>query len=503
MQRRIGLKARFIGLILVIMTVMFGSLAVILLRTNTNNLRSDLTDRSKAFAALATTPIGNTYLTYRDSGTILIAQQITNFRKLDENVQSIAIADTTGQIVYSPNKQAPPITTAQAEAFDPVYLYNDTGTISRIIYPLIEADGRHRYAVVYDISSESVDAAVSSLARSILLFTAMGLLASAVITYLLINIFFLIPIKRLRDQAIVISSGYYNEQIKETRRDEIGDLARSVRQMADSLRADIEKLKEVDQIKSEFMMIASHNLRTPLTAISGYVDMAKSQTTDDRVLKMLQAIEASSQRLTVFAEDLLTISSIETGQGVMGRKESIAIAPFVSEIGNDAASLTKDKSIRFNADVSDIDSRIMGSRVHLRGAIWNLLENAVKFTPEGGQVTLGLSQDADEIRIRITDTGTGISPEEVGKLFTKFHRGTSTEVYNYDGVGIGLYVTKLIIDEHKGHLRVDSQPGKGSTFTIVLPVAGDAEPAAGSDTAQQREPGSKPGQDAKQIQKDK
>ncbi|MDB5182109.1 MAG: hypothetical protein JWP13_872 [Candidatus Saccharibacteria bacterium] len=449
---------------------MFGTIAVILLRTNTASLHENLQARSTAFAALATTPIGNTYLTYRDSGTLLITQQITHFKELDSNIAAVAVIDTEGNVKYNPNGDAKPITPEQAQTFEPIYLYGPSGAIERIIYPFIENDGRHRFVIAYDISSKSVDAEVMALTRSIVIDSILGLIVSAIVTYLLINQSFLKPLKRLRDQAIVISSGNYAVEIPHTRKDEIGDLGRSVNQMAESLKTDILKLKEVDQIKSEFMMIASHNLRTPLGIINGYLELAQSQALSDELRGMLKSIEANSQRLGIFAEDLLIISGIESGQKIF-RTSRMPIDDLLPTLAKEFLVLAQEKNITLQTTIETTKTEIYGSRPHLRAAIWNILDNALKFTPENGQIKLNVKRVGDNIQIGIEDTGIGIAPEEISKLFTKFHRATSTLSYNYEGTGIGLYVTKLIITEHKGTIAVDSTPGKGSTFTIILPIA--------------------------------
>jgi signal transduction histidine kinase len=480
MSRRIGLKARFICLILIIMTAMFTTIAVVLLQNNTSSLRENLQTRSKAFAALATTPVGNAYLTYHESGTVMITQQITSFKQLDDNITSIAVVDTTGRILYNPSGRSKPITAEQAQTFEPIYQYDKNNIISRIIYPFIETDGRHRYAVVYDVSSKSIDTALASLTQAIIIQALLGLAVSAIITYLLVNQIFLKPIKRLRDQAIVISSGHYDEQITAKRKDEIGDLARSVNQMADSLKADIHKLQEVDQIKSEFMMIASHNLRTPLMIINGYLDMAKTQALSGELRDLLSSIEANSQRLGIFAEDLLVISGIESGKKIF-TPERIRIDDMLTAMSKDFKVLAKDKQLSFSSRIDDTGSEIDGSTPHLRGAIWNLLENALKFTPENGTIELSLTKVGDNLQISVKDSGIGISPDEMSRLFTKFHRGTSTLVYKYEGTGIGLYVTKLLINEHRGTVTVDSTPGKGSTFTITLPIATGTTETQSSD----------------------
>jgi signal transduction histidine kinase len=471
----LSLRARFIGFILVLLMVMFSVIAGILLRTNTTSLRDNLSARSKAFAALATTPIGNTYLTYRDSGTLLISQQVTHFTELDSNIVAIAVSDTTGKLVYNPGNTRP-ITAAQAETFEPLYIYDSNQIIKRIVYPFIETDGRHRYAIVYDISGNAVQQAILRQVRAIILYSLVGLILSAVITYLLVNQLFLKPIKRLRDQAILISSGYYNSEISEGRNDEIGDLARSVKQMAGSLRTDIEKLTEVDKLKSEFMMIASHNLRTPLTAISSYVDMAQGIATDKQLKEMLGSISASSKRLQTFAEDLLTISGIEAGQQTM-QSDRIVLDDMLHGVAREFKVLSDEKKIELIDQIQLNHGEVFGSKVHLRGAVWNLLENALKFTQSGGKIYLEATQDEKYITIKVRDTGIGIETEEMGKLFTKFHRGTDTLKYNFDGTGVGLYVTKLVINQHKGTISAESEAGKGATFTIKLPLAPSASPA--------------------------
>ena len=470
MKHRFGLKSRFIGLILALLAVIFGVIVLVLVQNNTGALRQDLYARSNAFAALATKPIGSTYLTYQDTGTVLISKQINNFTSLDANVINVSIVDGSGAIRYKLADNVAPVSAGDAASFVPVYIYTKAHTLNRIIYPYVEDGGLHRYAVVYDISSAAIDEAIARLVRSILLYSGIGLIVSAVVTYLLVNWLFLNPIKLLRDKALIISSGQYAQAIPHDRNDEIGDLAVSVNQMADNLKADINKLKEVDQIKSEFMMIASHNLRTPLTLINGYLDMVKTQALSQELRRMLSSIEANSQRLGIFAEDLLIISSIEDGQKIF-TPERMELNSTVKGIADEFATLTKDKKISLKVDIQKTVIEIMGSKPHLRGAIWNLLENALKFTEPKGKIGLSVKQVGDNVQISISDTGTGISPEEVAKLFTKFHRGTSTLVYDYEGNGIGLYVTKLIIKEHAGTIAVDSTVGIGSTFTVILPVA--------------------------------
>ncbi|MDB5166217.1 MAG: hypothetical protein JWM37_289 [Candidatus Saccharibacteria bacterium] len=470
MKLRFGLQQRFIALIITLMTLIFGVMALVLLRHNVESLRSDLLERSKAFTALATKPIGSAYVTYKDSGTILVNEQIADFTSLDSSITNIAVVGLDGVVTYSYDGPSQSITAEQAQSFNPINIYADSGQIKRIIYPYIDEGGMHKYAVVYDISSASIDKAVGTLALAIIGYSLLGLLLSGIVTFIFIDRFFLRPIRRLRDQAMVIAAGQYDSPIPHGRADEIGDLANSVNQMAQNLKMDIQKLKEVDQIKSEFLMIASHNLRTPLSVINGYVEMAKSQALSVELQKMMNSIEANSQRLGVFAEDLLVISNIESGQEIF-HKQPIIVDHLLDTIIPEFQNLAEEKNLHFEVKRELTDSEVYGSATHLTSAVWNLLDNALKFTKEDGLIELGLQRVGDAIQITVRDTGIGIPTSEFDKLFTKFHRGTSTMTYNYEGTGIGLYITKLIVEEHQGTITVNSVEGSGSTFTIRLPIA--------------------------------
>lgn len=482
MHLRLGLQTKFIGLILALLTLIFAIITIILIRNDTMSLRADLQDRSKAFATLATSQIGNAYATYQDSGTYLIGKQISTFQALDPTISDVTVVSLTGDVLYSTESAHETVNATDASSFNAVYKYTN-GTISQIIYPYIGPNGIHSYAIVYDVSSTEINQSVRSLAQSILIDGIIGLVISAAVISYLVNRWFLLPIKRVRDTAMIIAAGNYAEAISQDRTDEIGDLAGSVNHMAESLKADIQKLKEVDEIKSEFMMIASHNLRTPLTIINGYVSMAKSWAISTELKSMLESIEANSQRLGMFAEDLLTMSSIEAGKSIFVM-EKTTVKQIMGHVAEEFKTLTDEKLRNFTANITTEDIELTASPAHLRSAIWNLLDNALKFTGPHGQITLSVQRVGSDLQISVSDNGTGIAPEEMGKLFTKFHRGTSTLTYDYEGTGIGLYITKQIVTAHHGTITVDSTPDKGATFIITIPLT----PASATTEAAQTTP---------------
>ena len=228
------------------------------------------------------------------------------------------------------------------------------------------------------------------------------------------------------------------------------------------------KLKETDKIKTEFVMLTSHNLRTPLTVIEGNVELLENTHLDENQNKMLSDLKISTKRLGVFVEDLLTISSIESGQKLTMQKVELSkvVEPLLREA--DELSIATHNRLEVQANMLE-NIWFNASESRLKAALRNVIDNAFKFTNHG-IVIVTVGSLADKIIIKVQDSGIGISSKELPELFTKFHRATDTLEFNYEGKGIGLYLTKLIVEEHKGTIEVKSQEGQGTTVTIEIPL---------------------------------
>lgn len=471
-MKRFGLRAKFLLLLSILLIFIFSIVALVLVRQSEASLRGDLERQSKSFASLSIKPIGDAFLLYKDSGHIRILQQMQKFLDLNPDVIQIDIVNTAGQNQFSSNDKSKIVSVLPelAASFEPKYIFNDNHELTQIIQPYSEDFGAHRYSMVFLISNQRVNDRVAQVAKVILLISIAAFAVSLLLAYLLINVFFLKPLRLVSVSALEISRGNFAKQIEVRRDDEIGDLANAVDKMASSLKADIEKLQESDKLKNEFLMITSHNLRTPLSIMSGYLEMSKGMVLSEPVKKLINTISANMVRLNTFAEDVLTVSTLESGQLVI-TKERTALRPVIDQVAKEFELLAPQKKLVFiyQNDLKDEAANI--SKPHFRSALWNLLDNSYKFTPETGQIILHTTLVDGQIEISINDTGIGIEPQEIPRLFTKFHRGTSTLKYDYEGIGIGLYLTKLIIDHHQGHIKVESSVNKGSTFTIVLPPA--------------------------------
>lgn len=467
----IGLRTKFVLLVSLLLAAIFSAFALFLISNNTKTLRSNLFEEARSFAVLATEPIGNTFAIYKDSGTGKIEQEIRETAGLNESIVNIALIDVAGNVQYSlQSDQEIEVTTQEAAAFDPIYKNNENGALSTIIYPYFEASGAHRYSVVYMVSDEQIEENIRLERMSSLAFAIFALIITGTSIYLLINLLIIRPVESVSRQAEIISGGNLDQQIEVRSNDEIGNLSSSVNRMAESLKKNIAELKEIDKVKSEFMMITSHNLRTPLTIISGYMENADRYSKDpDMQAKIIDKISASIKRLEMFAEDVLTISRFELGEQDKS-VETIELKPFLQRITDEFRTNAESKKITFSADINLDNLTLQASAPHLRSAIWNLLDNALKFTNEGGTINVTSYQKEDKVYIAVKDSGIGISKSELPKLFTKFHRGTSTLTYNFGGTGIGLYASKVMIENYGGTIDASSEEGEGSTFTIVLPT---------------------------------
>ena len=234
------------------------------------------------------------------------------------------------------------------------------------------------------------------------------------------------------------------------------------------------EIEETDRLKDEFITIASHHLRTPITAISGYLDYLlgkRGKITSEEQKSFLDHIKTNNERLASLVNELMTISSLEKG--------TVRIIPYltslediISESVNEFASFAGERrvEIKFSKLPNLPDLNI--DPLKLKEAIQNIIGNAIKFNKPGGTVTIEISQNQNEIEARIIDTGIGIEQSEIGNLFQKF---TKVKGGRSEGVGLGLYVTKLIIEAHGGKIWLKSQLGKGTTAYFTLPIPENKE----------------------------
>ena len=231
------------------------------------------------------------------------------------------------------------------------------------------------------------------------------------------------------------------------------------------------KVEDLSRLKDEFLSIASHELRTPVTSIKGYTQLAKMlikendlNTSEEYLDIALDQIDRMSRLIL----ELLDVSRIETGRLEI-RREPIAWAHFVRDVVHRHHTAVSDR--RFHVSVPNDGKIVTGDRDRLEQVLGNLLENAVKYSPDGSDITVTVEDKGDSFVTAVCDRGIGIPADELGQVFERFHRGRQVSSTNYGGLGLGLYITKQIIERHGGTIWVESREGQGTTFYFSLPVA--------------------------------
>jgi len=232
---------------------------------------------------------------------------------------------------------------------------------------------------------------------------------------------------------------------------------------------DVTQLEAVARMRRDFIANVSHELKTPLTVISGFIETLQELDLDERqrerFLRLMQEQSSSMQRLV---QDLLTLSALESEQNALA-EDAFAIVPLLLQVSADAKALSQGQH-EVQLDIVDA-AMVTGSRDELASAFGNLVSNAVRYTPAGGAITLRWRVADDGIGVfAVTDSGIGIAPEHLPRLTERFYRVDRSRSRATGGTGLGLAIVKHVLLRHQAELAIASEPGKGSTFSVRLPA---------------------------------
>jgi len=230
---------------------------------------------------------------------------------------------------------------------------------------------------------------------------------------------------------------------------------------------DITYLKEMDRMRSEFVHTVSHDLRSPLTSVIGYTELIeRSGTLNENQRDFLSRIQDSVQHITSLINDLLDLGSIEAGLDT--RREYVQLEGILRYTLDMLQGQIKAKRLKVQTDLAPSLPALRANPVRLRQVLDNVVGNAIKYSNHGGEVTISIKAEDEQLILQVTDNGPGIATGDQPHIFDKFYRGTNTKE---EGSGLGLAIVKTIVDAHQGRIWVESTPGKGSSFFIVLPVS--------------------------------
>jgi signal transduction histidine kinase len=362
------------------------------------------------------------------------------------------------------NGKVPPVPVErvlrQADAFA-TSLTADLGRLAR------QTRARTDALVAADHSSfsRSRDLLIGVGAGSLLLAFALGLLLSwSVVT----------PLRRTEERLIEIGAGDFSGRLDVANRDEIGRLAARVNSTSDELQRVYQELEVASQHKSDFLATMSHELRTPLNAIIGFSDVLQEQMfgeLNERQLAYVDDVLAAGKHLLSLINDVLDLAKIEAGRMELDLSEVA-----VPEILRSAVSLHSERASRQGVDLSlttePEEITITADERRLRQVVFNLVSNAVKFTPAEGRIDISARSEDGRVEIAVADTGPGIASEDRETIFEEFEQTAAGR--QAEGTGLGLPLSRKLVELHGGRLWVESEIGRGSTFRFTLPLEQEA-----------------------------
>ena len=277
---------------------------------------------------------------------------------------------------------------------------------------------------------------------------------------------------------VLVFTGHKNQLTARLHIEAMQESYRELQEKNRQLEASYSALKELDRLKSNFIATMSHELRTPLTSVIGYSEMMLEGlggplTSEQR--EYLGIIMEKGENLLQLITSILDISKIEAG-----RTRLVIAEVDVGQVLRDAVAtvlpLARKKGVKVVWEPSPLP-RIHCDRDKVRQCIVNLVNNAVKFTPAGGQITVDARPlQGERVALQVADTGIGIAPDHLARVFDVFYQVDGSSTREYGGAGLGLAIVKSYVEAHGGEIKVESAPGKGSTFTVVLPVRAAAGP---------------------------
>jgi heavy metal sensor kinase len=323
------------------------------------------------------------------------------------------------------------------------------------------------YEVLASVRPVEVDAALAAFTRTLLFAIPATAVLAAGFGFLLIRRM-LKPVNVITRTARDIQEKDLSRRIEVEGNDELGKLAATLNQT-------FERLQKAFQRERQFTSDASHELRTPLSIMQSEATLAlKKDRSKEEYRKSLLFISQEITHMSSIINKLLVLSRIDNGKENLCYSRT-GLSELLSDLAADIEVLCEEKTIHFKADLQG-DVFLDGDEVKLRELFLNLLDNAIKFTPSGGSISLTLISNEEQAVVSVSDNGIGMSEEHLPHIFERFYRIDKTPSTENTGSGLGLAICRHIAELHRGQIQVKSAAGAGSTFRVFLPVAGSVPP---------------------------
>ncbi len=324
-------------------------------------------------------------------------------------------------------------------------------------------------AVTISVPLKGIEETIAQISRLTLYSGIIGVIIAGVFAFSLSKTL-VRPLQKINRAALDMAAGNFSCKIKEESEDEIGGLIRTFNYSVEQVEKNLEEQKRLDKLRRNLVANVSHELKAPLASVRGYSELMLDGLIDQAEKeKYLKVILDNSVHLSRLVDDLLILSHLESGQLSL-EQEEISVDNLANWSLESVFPRGEAKGIKLSLEIQQSLPILKGDQHRLHEVLINLLENAITFTPEGGEVRLIIYKKDSQLVMEVQDTGCGIDDEELQNIFDRFYKVDKSRRRSAKGSGLGLAISKQLVELHKGKIEVESCPGKGSIFRVLLPI---------------------------------
>ena len=348
--------------------------------------------------------------------------------------------------------------------------FSDTlGVNMKYVAVRVDQGDRTLGVIRFALPLSRVQPEIRIIYRVVLFGTIAAVIIALIVAYF-VSRSITLPIRQMKETAQQIAKGDFDRRVRIKSKGELGELAESLNTMADELQQKMENLKRLDRVRTDFVANVSHELKTPLTLIKGYIETLQNEEIDDREKsdKFISIIKKHSDRLGYMIDDLLSLSELELSRDCVNRIE-FDLKEVVNEISLGFGRALAEKKQTLSVNTKGDDFSIRADRNKIEQVFANLIDNAIKYTKESGLIDILLCDQGRTIDVTVQDNGIGIPKEHRDRVFERFYRVDKARSRDLGGTGLGLSIVKHIILAHNGKITIESELNKGTKVSVTLP----------------------------------
>jgi two-component system phosphate regulon sensor histidine kinase PhoR len=323
----------------------------------------------------------------------------------------------------------------------------------------------------FSMPLEQSRAAVSTL-QSTLFLIALGGIFFALLAGGILARRVTVPVSEMVQVAESLRRGDYDAKVKTITKDEIGRLGDTLNRLGSELTSKITELQRLENVRRDFVANVSHEIKTPLTSIKGYIETLLSGADEDKETRhrFLLKIDRNASRLAALVQDILSLAKIEAAESAF-KLNRVDLLPIITGVLARYDDVAAAKNIRMSFKSHSHHLTALGDHEAMIQVIDNLLTNAIKYTPEGGRISITVRNTDENLTVEVADTGIGIPEEHLERIFERFYRVDKARSREMGGTGLGLSIVKHLVSAMQGDIKVSSKYGSGSTFFVKLRTA--------------------------------